>query len=172
MTKKELEDEKWIDLVARVCKQSQERTRVLILDFLNTDVFHISVENCVSFLEPLIHSWDIEFDTFGMEIVLNRRLTRSYLKKLEFREAEPERIEPGLQELLNDAQLSAGLTEEEKTFLKSRRFNGKSPSLLYYFRDLQNLRDPLNFLPTSNHTGASPQFARKPSGKRRGLEFP
>src|SRR5437868_974476 len=62
VTKKELEDEKWIHLVARVCNQSQERTRVLILDFLNTDVFHVSVENCVSFLEPLIHSWDIESD--------------------------------------------------------------------------------------------------------------
>jgi len=31
-------------------------------------------ESCVSFLEPLIESWDIDLATFGMEIVLNRRL--------------------------------------------------------------------------------------------------
>jgi hypothetical protein len=119
---------------------------------LDTDVFHVSVENCVSFLGPLIESWDIEFDSFGMEIVLNRRLTRSHLKKLEFREAQPEpslEVEPALKEFLNDAKLSAGITEDETAFLKSLHLNGKRPSPLYYYRQLQNLRDPLNFLPLS-----------------------
>ncbi|HEX5424783.1 MAG TPA: helix-turn-helix transcriptional regulator [Candidatus Acidoferrales bacterium] len=148
----ELEDEEWIHRVARVGKRSYEETRVLILEFLDTDVFHVSVENCVSFLEPLIESWDIDFEDFGMEIVLNRRLTRKHLKKLEYREAEPEPIfemEPGLKEFLEHAKLSAGITEHEITFLKSLRPNGKRPSVLYYYRELQNLRDPLNFLPLS-----------------------
>jgi transcriptional regulator with XRE-family HTH domain len=152
VAKDELEDEKWIHRVAQVSKRSYEETRVLILEFLDTDIFHVSVENCVSFLDPLIASWDIEFDSFGMEIVLNRRLTRSHLKKLEFREAEPERpfeIEPGLKEFLNDAKLSAGITEDETIFLKSLASDGRRPSLLYYYRELQNLRDPLNFLPVS-----------------------
>jgi transcriptional regulator with XRE-family HTH domain len=152
VAKEELEDEKWIHRVARVGKRSYEETRVLILEFLDTDVFHVSVENCISFLDPLIQSWDIEFDSFGMEIVLNRRLTRSHVKKLEFREAEPElslEIEQGLKEFLNDAKLSAGITEDETAFLKSLSPDGKRPSPLYYYRELQNLRDPLNFLPLS-----------------------
>jgi transcriptional regulator with XRE-family HTH domain len=150
--KEELEDEKWIHRVARAGRRSYEETRVLILEFLDTDVFHVSLENCISFLDPLIESWDIEFESFGMKIVLNRRLTRSHLKKLEFREAEPEppfEMEPGLKEFLNDAKLSAGITEHEITFLKSLSPDGKRPSPLYYYRELQNLRDPLNFLPLS-----------------------
>ncbi|MFZ0591627.1 MAG: helix-turn-helix transcriptional regulator [Bryobacteraceae bacterium] len=148
----ELEDEEWIHRVARVGKRSYEETRVLILEFLDTDVFHVSVENCISFIDPLIESWDIDFETFGMDIVLNRRLTRSHLKKLEFREAEPEpsfSVQPGLQGFLNDAKLSAGITENETAFLKSLNLDGKRPSPLYYYRELQNLRDPLNFLPVS-----------------------
>src|ERR1700751_5145807 len=99
VAQEELEDEKWIQRVAQVGKRRYEETRVLILEFLDTDVFHVSVENCISFLEPLIESWDIEFESFGMEIVLNRRLTRSHIKRLEFRETEPEvssEVEPGL----------------------------------------------------------------------------
>src|SRR5690348_505628 len=149
----ELEDEKWIHRVAGVSKRSYEETRVSILEFLDTDVFHVSVENCISFLAPLIESWDIEFESFGMEIVLNRRLTRPHVKKLEFREAEPQRspeIQPGLREFLEDVKLSAGITDEETAFLKNLTFNGKRPSLLYYYRELQNLRDPLNFSPLPN----------------------
>ena len=133
-------------------KRSYEETRVSILEFLDTDVFHVSVENCISFLDPLIESWDIEFDSFGMEIVLNRRLTRRHVKKLEFREAEPEpsfEIQPSLMEFLDDPELSAGITDDETAFLKSLSCDGKRPSLLYYYRELQNLRDPLNFLPLS-----------------------
>jgi transcriptional regulator with XRE-family HTH domain len=152
VAKEELEDEKWIHRVAEVSKRSYEQTRVSILEFLDTDVFHVSVENCIAFLDPLIESWDIEFDSFGMEIVLNRRLTDRRIKKFEFLEVEPEHsleIESGLSEFLQDAKLSAGITAEEAAFLKSLRCNGKRPSLLYYYRELQNLRDPLNFLPLS-----------------------
>ena len=155
VAKEELEDEKWIHSVAQVGKRSYEETRVLILEFLDTDVFHVSVENCISFLGPLIESWDIEFESFGMEIVLNRRLTRSHVKKLEFREAEPElsfKVEPGLKDFLNDAKLSAGITEDETAFLKKLSPDGKRPSPLYYYRELQNLRDPLNFLTLSMGT--------------------
>jgi len=46
--------------------------------------FNVSVENCVSFLDPLIESWDIDLTTFSMEIVLNRRLAPGRPKKFEF----------------------------------------------------------------------------------------
>ena len=74
VAKEELEDEKWIHRVAQESKRSYEETRVLILEFLDTDVFNVSVENCISFLYPLIESWDIELESFGMEIVLNRKI--------------------------------------------------------------------------------------------------
>ena len=153
VAKGELADEEWIHRVARVGKRSYEETRVLILEFMDTDIFHVSVENCISFLDPLIASWDIDFESFSMEIVLNRRLTRSHRKKLEFREAEPEsphEIEPSLQEFLQNAKLSDGITGDELDFLKSCALKGRRPSVIYYYRQLQNLRDPLNFLPVSS----------------------
>jgi transcriptional regulator with XRE-family HTH domain len=152
VAKEELDDQKWIHRVARAAGRSYEETRVLILEFLDTDVFHVSLENCISFLDPLIQSWDIEFGGFGMEIVLNRRLTRTYIRKFEYREAEAKpvlEVQQGWKDFLNDAKLSAGITEDETLFLKSLRFDGKYPSSLYYYRELQNLRDPLNFLPVS-----------------------
>jgi len=48
----------------------------------------VSIENCVAFLDPLIESWDIDLETFGLEIILNRRLTAGHLKKFEFIERE------------------------------------------------------------------------------------
>ena len=70
------------------------KMRVAILEFLDTDVFNVSVENCVSFLDPMIDSWDIDLKTFGMEVVLNRRLAAANLKRFEFVEQEPPTASP------------------------------------------------------------------------------
>ena len=108
---------------------------------------NLSVENCVTFLDPLVESWDIDLATFGMEIVLNGRLAPGDPKRFEFVEREPGQTEEerGLKEFLHDTSLSHGATEEEIEFLKKLRFKGKRPTALYYYRELQNLRDPLNF---------------------------
>jgi fructose/tagatose bisphosphate aldolase len=122
--------------------------RVMFLEFLDTDVFHVSLENCVSFLDPLIDSWDIDVSTFSMNIALNRRFAPGHSKRLEFVEAESGRPlgdEPGLSAFLKDASLNADVTPEEFEFLKRLRFKGKRPTPLYYYRELQNLRDPLHF---------------------------
>ncbi len=142
----ELSSETWLHSVARLNGRSYEAMRVSILEFLDTDVFNVSVENCVSFLEPLIESWDIDLATFGMEIVLNRRLIPGYAKKFEFVESESPKSEeePGLKEFLRHQSVSGDATEEEIEFLKRLRFNGKRPTPLYYYRELQNLRDPLH----------------------------
>ncbi|PYT15577.1 MAG: XRE family transcriptional regulator [Acidobacteria bacterium] len=148
VAKEELESENWLRLVARLCDRSYEEMRVVILEFLDTDVFSVSVENCVSFLDPLIESWDIDVETFCIELVLNRRLALGHLKRFEFVEVEPERpfdIEPGLEEFLKDQHLSGDATDEEIEFLKRLRFKEKRPAPLYYYRELQNLRDPLHF---------------------------
>jgi hypothetical protein len=122
--------------------------RVAILEFLDTEIFDVSIENCVSFLDPLIESWDIDLATFGVEIVLNRRVASGDPKKFEFVEKEPEPEfdkEPGLKEFLHDVSLSGNATGEEIEFLRKLRFKGKRPTPLYYYRELQNLRDPLHF---------------------------
>ena len=148
VAKEELESENWLRLVARLSKRSYEEMRVKILEFLDTDVFHVSVENCVTFLDPLIECWDIDLETFGVEVVLNRRLALERIKKFEFMEKKPEPVvktEPGLEAFLKDASLNRDATQGEIEFLKSLKFNGRRPSALYYYRELQNLRDPLHF---------------------------
>jgi len=150
VAKEELQSEDWLKRVARVSGRSYEEMRVIILEFLDTDVFHVSIENCVSFLDPLIESWDIDLATFAMEIVLNRRLAAEHLKKFEFveRELEPSfEEERGFKEFLHDPSLSGDSTGEELEFLKKLRFKGKRPTRFYYYRELQNLRDPLHFRP-------------------------
>ena len=148
IAKEELPSETWLRIMARLADRSYEQMRVIVLEFLDADIFHISREHCVAFLEPLLESWDIDLATFGMEIVLNRRLVPEHLKKFEFLERAPEDPgdkEPGLEAFLKDTSLSGDAMEEEIDFLKRLRFKGKRPTPLYYYRELQNLRDPLHF---------------------------
>ncbi|PYV35953.1 MAG: XRE family transcriptional regulator [Acidobacteria bacterium] len=148
VAKEELESENWLRRVARLSKRTYEEMRVALLEFLDTDVLDVSIENCVSFLDPLIESWDIDLGTFGVEIVLNRRVAEGHPKRFEFVEKEPEPAfgeEPGLKEFLLDASLSGDATKKEIEFLSRLRFKEKRPTPLYYYRELQNLRDPLHF---------------------------
>ena len=148
VAKEELQSEAWLRRMAQSSARSYKQIRVAILEFLDTDVFNISVENCVSFLDPIIDSWDIDLKSFGMEVVLNRRLAAGIRKRFEFVEKEPEQsvaVEPGLEQFLRDASLSGNATEEEIDFLKALKVRGKKPSPIYYYRELQNLRDPLHF---------------------------
>src|ERR1700687_1939560 len=137
VAKDKLESKTWLHSVARLRGRSYEAMRVSILEFLETDVFNVSDENCMSFLDPLIESWDINLKNFGMEIVLNHRLAPGHPKKFEFVEKEPDQPEeePGLKEFLNNSSLSATATKEEMEFLKKLRFNGKRPTSLYYYRN-------------------------------------
>jgi transcriptional regulator with XRE-family HTH domain len=148
VAKKELQNESWLRLVAPLSKQSYEQIRVTILEFLDANVFNLSAENCLSFLDPLIESWDIDLVTFGMDVVLNQRVAPRQRKRIEFVERDSHQafdVEPGLEEFLHDASLSGAATEAEIDFLRKLRFNGKRPTALYYYREWQNLRDPLHF---------------------------
>lgn len=147
VAKEELNSENGLHLVARLTGRSYEQVRVTLLELLDTDVFNLSPQNCVSFLDPLIETWDVDLTTFSMEIVLNRRLAPGDPKRFEFVETGPDQpeVEPGLKEFLNDASLGGTAIKEEVEFLKRLRFNGKRPTALYYYRELQNLRDPLHF---------------------------
>ena len=148
VAREELESEEWLRSVARLSGRSHKQTRVMILEFLDTDVFHLSSESCASFLDPLLESWDVDFSSFGISFVLNQRLVPGIPKRFEFVEREsglPPEDEPGFSEFLQDASLSSQVTRDEIEFLRRLRFKGKRPSPLYYYRELQNLRDPLHF---------------------------
>jgi transcriptional regulator with XRE-family HTH domain len=144
----ELENDYWLRMVAELSRRSYEETRVIVLEFLDTDIFHLSGEHCVSFLDPLIESWDINLTTFALDIVLNPRVASGHLKRFEFVEREADELvvdDSGLKEFLQNSALSGSATEEELVFLRRLRFKGKRPTPLYYYRELQNLRDPLHF---------------------------
>ncbi len=148
VARQELESEHWLRRVARLSHRSYEQMRVIVLEFLDTNIFTLSNENCVSFLDPLIESWDIDLVTFAMQIVLNRRVASGHLKKFEFLERELEEPldeEPGFKEFLQATALSGDATGEEIAFLRKLRFKKKRPTPVYYYRELQNLRDPLHF---------------------------
>ena len=155
VAREELRSEEWLRLIAQSSGRSFEQVRVAILEFLDTDVFNISIEHCAFFLDSMIESWDIDMKTFGVEVVLRRRLAPVRLKRFEFVEQEPQphfEIEPGFGQFLNDKTLSGDATEEEIEFLKTLRFKGRRPAPLYYYRELQNLRDPLHFAPCKSTT--------------------
>jgi transcriptional regulator with XRE-family HTH domain len=148
VAKEELENDYWLRMVADLSGRSFEEMRVIVLEFLDTDVFHLSREQCISFLDPMLESWDIDLATFALDIILNPRVVAGHVKRFEFVEREPKQSsgqEPGLNEFLQDRSLSETATEAEIDFLKRLRFKGKRPTPLYYYRELQSLRDPLHF---------------------------
>jgi len=148
VAREEWKNGNWLRIVARLNHKSYEEMRVIVLEFLDTDIFNLSVQNFVYFLDPLIESWDIDLVSFAMKVVLAPELGRERIKQFEFVEREPEPAteeEPGLREFLQDTSLSGDVTQEELAFLKRLRFKDKKSTALYYYRELQNLRDPLHF---------------------------
>lgn len=155
VARQELDNHTWMRNVARLSRKSYPQMRVTVLEFLDTTIFDLSNENCIAFLDPLIESWNIDLATFCIEIVLNRRVAPGHHKTFEFMERRPDQAsgeEPGLKEFLQDPLLSGDATEEELTFLRTLTFKSKRPTPLYYYRELQNLRDPLHFQTSTRRT--------------------
>jgi len=149
VARSELDNQAWLEEVAQLGDKSLEQMRVIILEFLDTDIFNISNDDCISFLDPLIARWDIDLSTFDMEFTLNERLAPGEPKKFAFIEKDHDSQrgdEPGLADFLNDAVLCNDLSEEELEFLRKLGFTTRRPNRLFYYRALQNLRDPLHFV--------------------------
>jgi hypothetical protein len=148
IVREELNNESWLRNAAKLRRQSYEELRAMILEFLETEVLDLSIEHCSAFLDPVIDSWDIDLKTFAMEIILNERLAATQIMKFQFVEVGaslPGEEEPGLKEFLRTTAMSGDATAEELEFIKSLRFRGRKPSPLYFYRELQSLRDPLHF---------------------------
>jgi len=148
VAREELRNKEWLLVMAQLAGSSYEQMRVAVPGFLDAGVYSVSLENCISFLDPMIDSWDIDLKTFAMEVVLNRRLAAHSVKRFEFVDQQHRQtaaIEPGLEQFLSDSALSGDATRQEIEFLKSLKFRGRRPSAIYYYRELQNLRDTLHF---------------------------
>lgn len=173
IAREELKNEDWLRSFGKLRRQSYEEIRAMILEFLDMDVFNISIEHCSAFLGPMIESWDIDLQTFAVEVLLNKRLASA--RTMHFRFAETgvfagAEDEPGLKEFLRNAGMSGDANGEEIAFLKSLKFHRIRPSALYYYRELQSLRDPLHF-PVDPDGGAFPPRGTKGigNGKQRTL---
>ena len=145
----ELDNQAWLEEVAELGDKTHEQMRVIILEFLDTDIFNISHEDRVSFLDPLIARWDIDLSTFDMEITLNERLAPGQPKRLAFVEKNEDsqrEDQPGLTEFIQDSVLSSDLSEHELEFLRKLSFKTRRPNRLFYYRALQIFRDPLHFM--------------------------
>jgi len=141
--------------------------RAALLGFLHTGVFNISPEHCSSFLAPLIASWDIDLNSFALEITLNRRPASPQLLQFQFVELEsglPRNEEQGFREFIRDTSMSGDASPAEIAFLKSLKFKQHRPSPLYYYRELQSLRDPLHF--PGNAPAPSPRRPKAAAGKQ------
>ncbi len=148
VAREEWKNENWLRLIAVLNNKSYEEMRVMVLEFLDTDVFSLSMQNCTCFLEPLIASWDIDLITFHMTVVLSPQLGKEQLRRFAFIELSPEQPtedSEGLSELLSDNMGSLEITDEEIEILRGLKIRGRKPNSLFYYRELQNLRDPLHF---------------------------
>ena len=150
IAKAELENEYWLRMVADLGGRSFQEMRVIVLQFLDADFDDVSLEDCISFLDPLIDYWDFDLAAFTLDIALNPRIVPGHVKRFAFTEQEfdpKQGQESGLREFLRDPSLSGTATQEEIAFLGRLRVRDRQPTPLYYYRELQNLRDPLHFQP-------------------------
>ena len=107
---------------------------------LGSDVMHVTPKQRGR-LDAVIASWEWDPATFALTV----ELATGEPKRFEYGERLNGGQEKGLVEFLRDPLLSGTATDEELAFLKSLQFKDRRPTALYYYRELQNLRDPLHF---------------------------
>jgi hypothetical protein len=134
-------DPHWLQSLAATAGQSYRKMRVQLIDLLDSDPT-ASIGDFTPFVDPLIRSWDFDVESFTLVVHLTAGAPRRFVfgeDAIERRAAHP----AGLRAFLRDERLSAGVTDAEIAILRSLRV--PSATAVFYYRILQNLRDPLNF---------------------------
>ena len=73
VAKEQLRSDEWLRRTQhQYNNRSCEQMRVAVLEFLDTDVFRVSAESCILFLDPIIRSWRYRPEDFSGRIVLNQ----------------------------------------------------------------------------------------------------
>jgi len=144
-------DETWLRTIAKRGRDTYREMRVRMIDLLDSDP-RASLGDFSLFLDPLIDWWDYDLDDFTLEV----ELATGTIRRFGFREETGKGSngeEPGLRKFLADPTLSSGATEEEIEVLRRIKFSSAGrPTALFYYRTLQSLRDPLNFLPAKRRS--------------------
>ncbi|PYQ53006.1 MAG: XRE family transcriptional regulator [Acidobacteria bacterium] len=140
-------DDVWVRSIAKKNSFSYREMRVGVIDLLESDP-RASVGDFSPFLDRLIRSWNYDLDDFTLEIELTDRTTRRFAFREETN-GKFGREESGLQAFLRDPKLSSSATPEEIELLRRIPFPADArPTVLFYYRILQSLRDPLHFQPS------------------------
>ena len=113
---------------------------LLHVGHLGGDVLHVTPKQRAR-LDALIVSWEWDPGTFALTV----SLASGDHKRFQYSERGNGDQEKGLLEFLRDPLLSGTATASEVAFLKLLQFTDRRPTALYYYRELQNLRDPLHF---------------------------
>ena len=139
---KEKQNEKWVNAVASRSGCSVEATSVGIEEFLTADLMAMSNEGHLLLLDLLVESWDFDLKRFQ----LNVNLSQAQPRQFQFRESFRRTPNPGLDAFLKDTSLSTNITSEELTFLQDLQVPRPGALPIYFYRELQNLRDSHHFL--------------------------
>lgn len=113
---------------------------LLQLARLGNDVLQVTPKQR-SRLDDAVAAWEWDPATFALTI----RTTAGEHKRFEYGERGHGEEEKGLREFLREPALSGTASAEELAFLQALQFRDRRPTALYYYRELQNLRDPLHF---------------------------
>ncbi len=115
---------------------------------LPEDVFAMAEDLRMRCLEAAVDSWEIDLKTFAVTVVVKSASGAGGVRRFEYAERDlRQSAEPGLEQFLKDASLSGDATAEEIEFLRGLKFGPRRPTALYFYRELQSLRDPLHFAP-------------------------
>ena len=143
-----VEREGWIDELANSTGYSRKELQKATETTLSSDLLSADSAVLALVLDLFIDRWNIDFSTFTVEISTDRKLTPGYEKIFELTETEeqfPGDSQPGFRNFLSHPTLSGDATDSEIDFLRRLKFGRKNPTALFYYRALQNLRDPLHF---------------------------
>ena len=143
-----LEDERWVKAAARRSGRSYHEMRVAVLELLDAEPSAVTVAHYAGVLDPLLQSWRVDLATLDFRIQLSAAVPGRRARRFCFVERagdDAADVEPGLAQFLRDASLSDGVSEEELAYLHRLEVPGRRPTPLFYYRELQNLRDPLHF---------------------------
>jgi len=153
--RQKLQDERWVRSVARRGGRSYEEMRVAVLELLDTDRSAMMVASAAAVLEPLVESWEVDLATLDFRIVLSPTTSTRRERRFGFSERPAggdDGIQPGLASFCRDPALSGSATDAEIAFLRRLELPpGRHPTAFYYYRELQNLRDPLHFQDAPEH---------------------
>ena len=142
-----LDDEDWLRRLGNRSGETALAVRALAQALPGTGALRLSARHCEVLLAPLIAEWDVELLTLAVEVTPDRRLAGGRPRR--FAPAEQARVvadeEPGFRAFVRDKSLSGSASPEELAMLRALRFEGRHPTALYYYRELQSRRDPLHF---------------------------